>query len=194
MKMYVTATGFKELDKALAELPKAAAKRTLQRTLLKAGQPIADAASANAPVDTGELRDSVKVGTKLGNNVGKAEYAAVMKSGGSKSQAVAALRGARRAAAGGTFAVAFVGPTKAKTRKDAIKRIVQEFGSVKQSPRPYLRPAWDSQQRVALDIARKELGNEIIQTAKRIGKSKRATAAAKSGASIAAMMAFEAGV
>ena len=193
MKMMMSATGFKELDAALANLPKAAAKRTLQRTLLKAGQPIADAAQANAPVETGELRDSIKVGTRIGNNVGKAEFAAVMKAGGTKGEAVAALRGARRAADGGTFAVAFVGPEKAKNKRDAVKRIVQEFGSVKLPPQPYLRPAWDAEKRTALDICRRELANEIITTAKRLAKSKRHSAEVKLSASVAAMMAHEAG-
>lgn len=192
MKMMVSATGFKELDQALALLPQAAAKRTLLRTLLKAGQPIADAASANAPRDTGELSENIVVGTRLGNNVGKAEYAEVMRSGGTKGQAAAAMRGARRAANGGSFAVAFVGPTKAKSKKNAIKRIVQEFGSVKQAPQPYLRPAWDAHKMEALEIARRELATEIMATAKRIAKSKRQSSEIKYQASIAAMMAHEA--
>lgn len=189
----MNATGFKELDTALALLPKAAAKRTLQRTLLKAGQPIADAAQAGAPVDTGELRDSIKVGTRIGNNVGKAEFHAVMKGGGSKGDALAAMRNARRDANGGTFAVVFVGPEKAKTKRAAVKRIVQEFGSVRQAPQPYLRPAWDAEKMNALSICRNELAGEIIATAKRLGKSKRQSAAVKDSASVAALMAHELG-
>lgn len=189
----MTATGFKELDAALALLPKAAAKRTLQRTLVKAAQPIADAAQANAPVDTGGLRESIKVGTRIGNNVGKAEFADVLRGGGTKGQAVAAMRDARRNAAGGTFAVAFVGPEKAKTKRAAIKAIVQEFGSVKQAPQPYLRPAWEAEKRAALAICQRELAGEIIATAKRIAKSKRQSAGVKDSASIAALMAHEAG-
>lgn len=193
MKITMSATGFKELDAALALLPKAAAKRTLQRTLVKAGQPIADAAQANAPVETGELRDSISVGTRIGNNVGKAEFASILKGGGTKGEAVAAMRDARRAAQGGTFAVAFVGPEKAKTKRQAIKRIVQEFGSVKQAPQPYLRPAWDAEKMNALAICQRELAGEIIATAKRIAKSKRQSAAVKDSASIAALMAHEFG-
>jgi HK97 gp10 family phage protein len=192
VKMLVNATGFKELDAALAQLPKAAAKRTLQRTLLKAAQPIADAASANAPRDTGELSEGISVGTRLGNNVGKAEYAEVMKSGGTKGQAVAAMRGARRDANGGTFAVAFVGPRKGKTKREAIKAIVQEFGSVKQPPQAYMRPAWDSEKMNAMAICRRELATEIITTAKRLAKSKRQSADVKYHASLAALMAHEA--
>lgn len=189
----MSATGFKDLDTALAQLPKAAAKRTLQRTLAKAAQPIADAAQANAPVDTGELRDSIKVGTRISNKIGKAEFAEVMRGGGTHGEAVAAMRSARREANGGSFAVAFVGPEKAKSKKNAIKRIVLEFGSVKLPPHPYMRPAWDAQKMNALNICKAELAGEIITTAKRLAKSKRQSAEAKFSASIAALMAHEAG-
>jgi hypothetical protein len=196
MRVSVTATGFKELDAALAQLPKAAAKRTLQRTLVKAGQPIADEATALAPRDTGELAGSLAVSTRIANNVGKAEFAAVMRAGGTRSEARGAMIAARRASAGeGSFAMAFVGPEKAKTKAAAIKRIVMEFGSVKRNiaPRPYMRPAWDTKQGEALDIVKRELGNEIIATARRLGRSKRQSAQVKFGASMAALMAHEAG-
>lgn len=193
MKLYMRATGFKELDAALGQLSKAAAKRTLLRTLAKAAQPIANAAQANAPVETGALRSSIKVGTRIGNNVGRAEFAEVMRGGGSKGQALAAMRDARRNADGGTFAMAFVGPEKAKSKRFAIKAIVQEFGSVKQAPQPYLRPAWDAEKMNALAICRRELAGEIIATAKRIAKSKRQSLAVKNAASMAALMAHELG-
>lgn len=201
MRMSITATGFKELDSALAQLPKAAAKRTLQRTLIKAGQPIADEATALAPRDTGELAGSLAISTRIANNAGKAEFAAVMRSGGTSGEARQAMIGARRASAGeSSFAMAFVGPAKPKlkgraAKAAAIKRIVMEFGSAKRgiSPRPYMRPAWDSRKGEALDIIKRELGNEIIATARRLGKNKRQSAQVKFGASMAALMAHEAG-
>jgi hypothetical protein len=57
--------GLKELDQALAELPKATARNVLLRTLKEQGQPIADAGEANAPRLSGKLADSYTVGTKL---------------------------------------------------------------------------------------------------------------------------------
>lgn len=57
--------GLKDLDQALAELPKATARNVLLRTLKEQGQPIADAGEANAPRDKGHLADSYTVGTKL---------------------------------------------------------------------------------------------------------------------------------
>ena len=178
MTVTVSVSGLKELDAALGELSKGLAKGVLKRVLIKAGQPIADAASVLAPKDTGELSTHILVGSKISNKVGNAEFAAVMKGGGTKAEAVSALRGARRSAAGeGSFAVAYVGPTQAKTKKDAIKRIVQEFGSVNQPGTPYLRPAWDANKNRALDIIKAELGPEIIKTAKRAAKRTAAKAA-----------------
>lgn len=194
MKISVKVSGLKELDKALAELPKAAAKSTLLRVAKKAAQPIADAAEALAPVDTGELKGSIIVTARAKNTVGNAEYSAIMRAGGSRSDARAAKIAATRADPGKSFAVVYVGPSKAKKKKDAIKRIVQEFGSVNMQANPYMRPAWDAHKDQALNIIRRELGNEIIATAKRIGKSKAAryTADIKYRASLAAMMAAEA--
>ncbi len=195
MKVSVKVSGFRELEKALSLLPKAAAKSTLVRVAKKAGQPIADLASGLAPKLTGELSSSIRVGTRVANSVGKKDYAEVMRSGGTRAAARTALLSARSGNAGGSFAIAYVGPEKAKTKSDAIKRIVQEFGSSKMPPSPYMRPAWDAKKMEAFDIIRNELASEIIATAKRIGKSRslRYTDAIKSEASMAALMAHELG-
>lgn len=171
MKTTVHVEGLRELDAALGQLTKATARAVLHRVLVKAGQPIATAAAAMAPIDTGELAGSIEVSSKIKNTVGNAEFAAVLRAGGSQQEAVAALRGARRSAAGsGSFAEVHVGPTKAKSKKDAIKRIVTEFGSVKEAPRPYMRPAWSQKKDEALAIIRRDLGDEIEKAAKRAAK------------------------
>jgi len=192
VRLNVKISGMKELDHALSFLPKAAAKSTLVRVAKKAGQPIADLASDLAPVDTGELSSSVSVGTRISNRIGKKEYAQVMQSGGTKEEARSALIAAR-AGTSGSFAVVYVGPKKARTKRDAIKRIVQEFGSKRMRPKAYMRPAWDAKKNEALRIIQTDLGKEIIATARRIGKSKSAryTDAIKSSASVAAMLAAE---
>src|SRR5512147_92396 len=61
----VTFSGFKELDRALGELPKATARNTLKRTLTKAADPVENAAQGNAPQETGKLERSIVVGTRL---------------------------------------------------------------------------------------------------------------------------------
>lgn len=61
----VKLSGFKELDSALGQLPKATARNTLVRTLKKAAKPVDAEASANAPQETGTLETSVITGTRL---------------------------------------------------------------------------------------------------------------------------------
>lgn len=193
MRLNVEVSGLAALDKALGELPKATARNVLKRTLVKAGQPIADEAKRLVPVKTGQLRDSIQVSARIKNSVGNAEYSAAMRAGLGKQAAGAALREARRAARGaGSFAEAYVGPARGK----GVIRYAHlvEFGGVRnEPPRPYMRPAWDAKQRETLDIIRQELGNEIIKAARRVGRSKKQGADIKYRASIAALLAHEAG-
>lgn len=172
IKTSVRVEGFVELDKALAELPKATARNVLKRILLKAGQPIAEAAAANAPKDTLELSQSIAVSSRIKNTTGNAEFAAAMRAGLGQAAAVTAMRNARRAAGGkGSFAEVAVGPGKAKDKAGAIKRIVQEFGSIYVKGTAYMRRAWEAKKYQALEVIKAELGDEIIRTAKRVAKN-----------------------
>lgn len=188
MSISVSVSGFRELDAALGNLPKATARNVLVRTLRKAGEPIAEEARRHVPVRTGTLRDSISVSARVKNKIGNAEYSAAMKAGLGKQAAGAALRAARKAAKGtGSFAEAYVGPARGK---GVIRYAhIVEFGSNDTAPQPYMRPAWDAKQREALDIIKAELGNEIIKAARRVGRSKKQSADVKYRASIAAMMA-----
>jgi HK97 gp10 family phage protein len=188
MSITVSTSGFRALDQALGELPKSTARSVLVRTLKKAGKPIADEASRLAPVDTGKLRDRIIVSARLKNKAGAAEYHAALRDGLGKAAAVSALRDARRGAKG-SFAEMFVGPARGVL---AYAHLV-EFGTVKVPPKPFMRPAWDGNKRQALDIIRRELGTEIIMAAKRLARSKTKSADVKYRASLAAMMAVEAG-
>lgn len=194
MSMTVKLSGFRELEKALEQLPKAAAKSTLVRTLKKAAQPMADHAAALAPVDTGELSGSIMVGTKISSKVGAKEFHEVMKAGGTRKEAGKA-RHAARAGNADTFAVVYMGPSQAKSKRAGIKRMAQEFGTVNHAPHPYMRPAWEAGKMKALEDIRRDLASEIMITAKKIGTSKRAsyTDAVKYRASIAALLAHEVG-
>jgi HK97 gp10 family phage protein len=186
----VSTSGFRELDKALAELPKATARNVLRRTLVKAGQPIADEASRLAPVDTGKLAGRIAVSPKIKNKVGSAEFAAAMRQGLGRDAAVSALRQARRDAGGqGSFAEMYVGPARGVL---GYAHLV-EFGTVRTAPQPFMRPAWDGKKREALDIIRRELGNEIIMAARRVGRSKKTSVEIKYRASMAALLAVGAG-
>lgn len=168
----VRVDGLKELDAALGELSKSLAKGALRRTLVKAGKPIADRARSLAPIDTGELRDSIAVSTRLSNPAGKSEFAAAMRAGAGVAAATAALRSARRAAAGeGSTAEVYVGAGPLPQAH------LVEFGSINNTAQPFLRPAWDEKRGEALDIIKNDLGSEIQRTAQRAARR-----AAKRGA------------
>jgi HK97 gp10 family phage protein len=175
MNTTVQLTGFKELEAELAKLSKAAGKGALRRAGIKAMVPMAKIASQRAPVDEGNLQASIMVSARAkgaGADIGKAEFGAVLRGGGSRAQATAALRDARRAANEGQGEPSielFMGPAIPATdkRRAAIKAIVQEFGSMKQAPQPYMRPAWDQDHRAMLDRLKVELWAEVSKAVKR---------------------------
>lgn len=181
----VSIEGFRELDAALAELPKAIAKNATKRALAKAAEPIAEEARRLVPVNTGTLKESISVSTKLKNKVGEAEFSAVMRAGGSKSEAVSAMRDARRAAGAPSFAEVFIGPSV----PSGFYGHLVEFGTSHSVAQPFLRPAWDAQKMAALGLIKGVMAEEIIAAAKRVAKSKRYGADIKYRASIGAMIA-----
>lgn len=175
MKVTVKVDGLRELDAALGELSKASARSVLHRVLRRAAEPIAEKARQLAPDDpaTGapDLRTSIAVSSKLRNPVGKAEFAAVMRAGGSKAEARAALREARRAGST-SFAEMHVGPSQGGGHG-----VLQEFGTVHHAAQPFMRPAWEAHKEQALDIIKRDLGDEIDKAAKRAAKRAAAKAA-----------------
>ena len=194
MSITVRVEGLAALDRALGELPRATARNVLIRTLNKAAQPMVNEARRLAPVapNGGKLRDSITASTRLKNKTGNAEYSAAMRGGLGKEAARAALISARRANKGqGSFAQTFIGPA----RGGGVIRYahIMEFGSIKTAPQPFMRPAWDSTKDQALNIIKNELGNEIIRAARRLGRSKKQSVDVKYRASIAALLAHEAG-
>jgi HK97 gp10 family phage protein len=167
----VKLSGFKELEAELAKLSKGVGRNALMRAGMTALEPMARAARANAPVDEGDLRESIDVGTSVVNDVGKAAFASVMRAGGGEAAAVQALRDARRQAAGTAPSVAlFMGPIAAPDRNTAIKAIAQEYGTSRHPPQPYMRPAFDAQAQPTVDRLHKELWFEVslaVQRAER---------------------------
>jgi HK97 gp10 family phage protein len=133
--------GFKELDAALGELTKAAARGVLRRAGVKALEPIAVAASAMAPVESGKLQTSVGVGTKLT----KRQSILHRKSVKDDKSSVEVFAGA-----GGL-----------------AQATQQEFGNFKDPAQPFLRPAWDAGKGRVLDDLKTELAAEIGKAAKR---------------------------
>lgn len=135
------------LGRLIAETSSATAKNTLRRALTKAAQPVADRAKQLVAVDSGGLRDSIKVSGRLANPVGKSEFHAAMKAGLGKGAAVSAMRDARRAADRGSTIEVYIGPGQ-QPHAHLI-----EFGTARSPAQPYLRPAWEeTREQVLADI------------------------------------------
>lgn len=172
MKVTVDVIGLKELETAMMRIEKQATRGTVLRNALKAAaQPVAEAMRAKAPKDTEDLARSITVSAKLATNVGDAAYAAAMKAGLGKANAVLAKRAAfREAKASKPSAVLFVGPAKGMFYAHLV-----EFGSKPHinggrfagskhpgtAAQPFIRPAWDATQGEALSIITKELRLQI---------------------------------
>jgi HK97 gp10 family phage protein len=138
--MTVKMEGFRELERSLAELPKAAAKATLQRVLKKAAAPVQAAMREKAPKLTGQLERSIVTGTRL-----------------TRRQAQAAKK------EGKAFSEIYIGTANPAG-------VPQEFGTVKAQAQPFARPAWEETQDEALAIISTELGAEIEKSAVRLGR------------------------
>lgn len=148
--------GLRDLDEALAELPKATAKNVLKRTLIKALGPMEAQAEALAPKLTGELKAGFEIGTKLS----KRQMAQHRRDVGLTP--VMTIDGFRSNPSSAVYV--FMGP------HGSAKSIVQEFGSVNQGPQPYMRPAWDSNKISALESIKDDLAEEIEKARARLAR------------------------
>lgn len=132
--------GGRELEAALAKLPRATAKNVTRRVLKKAAAPIKDDAEANAPTLSGRLRDDVKVGTRLSR---------------------------RQAAMNRKLGPAEVEVHVGVTDPAGVQT---EFGNEHQAAEPWLRPAWDGNKMGALDQIGTDLWDEISKSAARLAR------------------------
>jgi len=136
-------------DKALSEVgTKATQKNILLRTLKAAAKPMNAMAQSLAPIDTGKLRVSVHIGTKLTARQRSSAYKA------------------------GKLGVAEV-----HVGTELSRGLFQEFGTYKMRPHPFMRPAWDATHEQALSIVSTQLWEEIRKAAERAAR-KRAKALA----------------
>lgn len=166
MKTSIKVEGLKELEAALAELPKSTGKNVMRRVARKALEPVIAAAKPYAPWGKGKLRKSLAVSTKL-----------------SKRQASLA-RGQDRAEGKASITV-YAGATALPhahlmefgTKNRVQKSTGRSTGSVK--PRPFMRPAWDAKKDEVLKIFRTDMWKEIEAAAQRLAK-KQAKLLAKS--------------
>ena len=143
MTTNVILTGFRELEAALSELPKATGRNVLRRIGKGALEPMADRASERAPVEEGKLSFSIAV------------------SEGRTRRAKRSRRFDRK-----TGLEMAMGPASGSGALNYASFV--EFGTSDTSPQPYMRPAWDAGAQKALDHIKDALADEIGRAAKRI--------------------------
>ena len=161
--MTIKVSGLRELDAALAQFKKSTARGVLNRALKKAAKPIRDQAKQDAPVDTGELRDSINIRVKgAGGSAGKAAFASAMRGGATRGEAAKAAREANREA--GSKPMSAVVSIAA----DAPHAVFAEFGARGKPGNAFLTMAMRSRADDALAVLGTELGTEIEKTAKRV--------------------------
>lgn len=129
--------GLRELERALADLPRSTGRGVLRRVLKKAAEPIAADAEANAPRNTGALSREVTVASRL------TRHQARMQRRMGKSEMEMHI-GVRRTAG-----------------------VQNEFGNANQPAQPFMRPAWDANKDSALRTIADDLGSEIEKAAAR---------------------------
>jgi HK97 gp10 family phage protein len=133
--------GLSELQTVLRQLPDATAKNVLRRVMKECLQPIAEAARRYAPVDEGELRDSITVGTRLSSRQKRMH---------------------RKVSPDDVDMFAGAGPIK--------HAHLVEFGSENNIPHPYMRPAWDQGKDDLLMNFKGLMWLEIDKAANRLAK------------------------
>jgi HK97 gp10 family phage protein len=153
--------GLRELERALAELPKATGKNVLRRTARDALEPMRAAAEGMAPRQFGDLAASIEISDKR-TPAAKRKTKVVRTSAGFRS---ARSEGVEMA----------MGPTK---DSDVLNYATfQEFGTVNMPPQPFMRPAWDAEAKPTVERVKDSLWGHVSRAA-----TKRAKKLAKAGA------------
>lgn len=151
----VKVEGLKEVEAALAQLPKATGRNVMRRVAVARLEPMAEDARSRASANnwSGDLADSIEVSTK------SAGYARRI-SRNSRSEAEA-----------------YMGPA-GRGGKAPPQGTQQEFGNQNHGPQPSIRPAWDAGKPDLLPGIAEDLWAEIDKAAERIAR-KTARLAAK---------------
>lgn len=142
----VTLEGFRELERALMDLPKATGKNVLKRIAKGALEPMADAAAARAPDRTGKLAFSISVSDRRTRRASR--QVPKMRS----DEGVQMFMGP----ASGTRALQYAA--------------FDEFGTVDTPAFGFMRTAWDGGAMPALEYIKANLADEIAKAAARVAK------------------------
>lgn len=143
--MTVRLEGFRELERALNELPKSTGKNVLRRVAKGALQPMAEKARSLAPKDKGDLAGSIQVSEKRTKRVARINRF-------DKNTGIEMAMGP--VSGGGVLNYA----------------TFAEFGTNDTRATPYMRPSWDSGKDNALEYIKANLGREIDRAATRLAK------------------------
>lgn len=145
MTIKLKVTGFRELERALAEeLPKATARAAMLRTAKKVMEPVREGMERRAPELTGTLSE------------------------GMKTQVVKAKRQSRARFERSSGVSVNTGPTTA--RQEGGNPAWQEFGTEKMPAHPYARPTADAEGPGVIEAVREELTSQIDKAKARIAK------------------------
>ncbi len=141
IKVTVKTTGLKEVQTALRRLPDSTAKGVMRRVLKKVGRPVAEAARKRVPEESGELKDSINVSTRL-----------------TKTQ-----RKKHKKTSKDDVEV-YIGPGPLPQAH------LQEFGTRNHKAQPFMRPAWDEKKMQVFESIKGEMWEEIKKTVARRAK------------------------
>lgn len=162
--------GLKELDEQIAALGAVAGSKVLYSALFAALKPVQDSAKERAPFKSGKLRKSIKrqrlKGAKLKNLPFRADAAVIVKSDLFYAEWVE--RGIE------SHTVSLRQKTRGKGTKSLYSAgLGASFGpsvDLKARAKPFIRPAYDKNRFVVLDLFKKKLQQRIKTVLKRAKK------------------------
>jgi len=143
MTQTVRIDGLADLNKKLLELEPKLQRKTLGKALKKAGQPVLEESKRLVPVDSGRLRDALKLRSK-GRSKKKPHRQSVSVATPTRKQ------------------------LKLRSDEKGYYPAVVEYGAAGRniSARPYLRPALANQQDKVLATLKTELARGVLYAAK----------------------------
>lgn len=153
-------TGAKEIQRALYDLSTREAQKVGRAALRKAARAILVAARERVPVDEGRLKKALMLKVDRGRNRSWLFANVLVK----KLRTYRARKTDRQSTVKGKL-----GPARYDYQIGTTPEVYGafvEFGTRDQPPRPYMRPAWDSQGgQTALDLIGREIGEGIERAA-----------------------------
>lgn len=128
-------SGFRSVAKELEELDVDIRKKVAKSALRKGAKPIRDTAISLAPIRSGTLRNAIRIGVLPKGTYGDAALGVIVRSG-KKWQSKG---------------------------QDAWYAPFIEYGTVKQNPQPFLRPALDWRGAEAIQLVAKGISERIAK-------------------------------